>query len=97
MLFIIHVSVCFLACIFKIVQLEFQDFDIESYGRNRCPYDHLTVYDGPDTSSPLLAKLCGNNEIRDIISSGRSLFFKFTSDHMIERTGFRINVSFVMG
>ncbi|KAF9913399.1 hypothetical protein BX616_010086, partial [Lobosporangium transversale] len=48
--------------------------------------DYLTIYDGPDTSSPVIAKLCGNiwmDSTPTIYSSGPDLTAVFTSQ---ERT-----------
>ncbi|KAF9432786.1 Multiple epidermal growth factor-like domains protein 8 [Entomortierella beljakovae] len=48
-----------------------------------CGLDYLTFYDGPDTTSPVLARLCGGiwvNDLPTIYSTGPQLTAVFTSE-----------------
>ncbi|KAI1316722.1 hypothetical protein EDD11_009538 [Mortierella claussenii] len=47
-----------------------------------CGIDYLIVYDGPDTSSPVIAKLCGNiwmDSVPKLYSSGPEMTVVFSS------------------
>ncbi|KAG0201270.1 hypothetical protein BGX28_005843 [Mortierella sp. GBA30] len=47
-----------------------------------CGIDHLTLYDGPDTSSPVIAELCGNiymDSTPTLYSSGPSMTAVFST------------------
>ncbi|KAG0367832.1 Multiple epidermal growth factor-like domains protein 8 [Gamsiella multidivaricata] len=47
-----------------------------------CGIDYLTLYDGPDTSSPVIAKLCGNiwmDSVPTLYSSGPVMTAVFTT------------------
>jgi cubilin len=59
--------------------------------------DELVVYDGPNSSSPLLAALSGvASDLPDlpepIQSSGGSMTVVFTSDETVQREGFVVTV-----
>jgi PKD repeat protein len=64
------------------VTLTFTSFDLES------GWDFLRVYDGPSTSSPLLASLTNNIIPTPITSTGSALTLQFTSDPSVSRDGF---------
>ncbi|KAF9153029.1 hypothetical protein BG015_004244 [Linnemannia schmuckeri] len=59
----------------SIIQLSFRSAIVLACGK-----DSLAIYDGPNTSSPLLAKLCGNywNNLPLLYSSGSQLTVVFT-------------------
>uniref|UniRef100_A0A0R3RIW4 Cubilin n=1 Tax=Elaeophora elaphi TaxID=1147741 RepID=A0A0R3RIW4_9BILA len=40
------------------IRLLFRDFDIY-FGGDHCPYDSLTIYDGPTNKHPIIRKICG--------------------------------------
>jgi hypothetical protein len=50
-------------------------------------YDFLYIYDGPDSSYPLIATYTGSFADVDICASGQCLTFKFTSDYSIIGNG----------
>ncbi|XP_030830867.1 procollagen C-endopeptidase enhancer 1-like [Strongylocentrotus purpuratus] len=70
----------------KVMQLSFEVFDIES--DRLCGQDSLTVYDGTSTSDPRLAILCRDTIPESLLSTGRSLFLVFKSDHYGSGQGF---------
>jgi hypothetical protein len=68
----------------------FEEFDTES------GYDKLFVYDGPSTSATLLGTYMGTTSPGTITSSGGSITFKFTSDNLINKSGWQATLSCVM-
>ena len=81
----------------QIIRLEFISFDvqfnIEFLHNASCSNDNVNIYDGADSSSPLLAVFCGSMLPGDVISSSRSLFVTFESDTSVTASGFEINYS----
>jgi len=71
----------------KQMQISFNSFNVES------GYDYLYIYDGPTTSSPLLATYSGTSIPADITSSGQFLTIRFTSDNTVTRPGYSIALS----
>ncbi|XP_058153894.1 cubilin [Dasypus novemcinctus] len=66
--------------------LEFEDFHLEHHPN--CTSDYLAVFDGPSTSSHLLAQLCGEQPPPPIRSSGDSLTLKLRTDEGQQGGGF---------
>ena len=60
----------------KVIKVEFLSFSLEN------TYDYLTVYDGADTSAPLLGNFTGNIITNEFVSTAEdgSLTFVFSSD-----------------
>ncbi|XP_045516085.1 cubilin-like [Pieris brassicae] len=77
----------------KIIQLSFQDFDIEDNRFYNCQYDYVEVRDGPTSNSSLLGRYCGGSDHIPPIqtSSFNYLFIGFHSDMSISGTGFFAN------
>ena len=75
----------------QVAAIEFEDFDVEPQAQ--CRYDALTVYNGPDENEPILAKLCGPNIPRDLRGKTNELFVVFTSDHSVQKKGFKARYS----
>ncbi|XP_028042901.1 cubilin homolog [Bombyx mandarina] len=77
----------------KVIQLSFQDFDIEDNHYYNCQYDNLEIRDGPNINSSLLGKYCGGSDhIPPVqISTHNYMYLKFTSDLSISGTGFYAN------
>ncbi|MCS7075127.1 MAG: glycosyl hydrolase family 18 protein [Bacteroidia bacterium] len=63
------------------VQLQFTSFDLENN------YDYLRIYDGADTTMPLLANLTGNTLPPIYNSSNFALTLYFTSDNATVKPG----------
>ncbi|XP_075044746.1 embryonic protein UVS.2-like [Mixophyes fleayi] len=74
------------------VSLVFQDFDMQS--STDCTSDYLRVYDGPNTSSPvLLDKVCGNELPPSLVSSTNTMLLEFVSGEGGAGTGFKASYS----
>lgn len=71
------------------VRLVFEDFDLEKH--KDCIYDHVTVYDGNTTGSPIIGKYCGTTKPPEQISTREQLLVVFISDHTTENSGFNIS------
>uniref|UniRef100_A0A8C1I6Q0 Cubilin (intrinsic factor-cobalamin receptor) n=1 Tax=Cyprinus carpio TaxID=7962 RepID=A0A8C1I6Q0_CYPCA len=71
------------------VELSFGDFHLEN--SINCNYDYLAVYDGDSTSSPEVAKLCGNQIPPPISSSRENMYVKLRTDSIIHTGGFLAN------
>ncbi|XP_026250598.2 tolloid-like protein 2 [Urocitellus parryii] len=69
------------------VKLTFNEFEIEQH--QECAYDHLEMYDGPDTLAPILGRFCGSKKPDPVVASGSSLFLRFYSDASVQRKGFQ--------
>lgn len=69
------------------IVLNFISFDFENY------FDSLVVYDGPNTSSPVIGYYTGNSLPFQVVSSGGSLTIKQQSDFTINASGFELNWS----
>ncbi|XP_056007158.1 mucin-22-like isoform X34 [Ostrea edulis] len=73
------------------VRLEFVYLNVE-LDSGIC-YDYVELYNGSSTSSPLIAKVCGDTVPTTIyISTGSALTVKFLSDDQQTKTGFYANV-----
>ncbi|MGE5425272.1 MAG: C10 family peptidase, partial [Syntrophothermus sp.] len=56
---------------------------------NLASSDYLTVYDGPNTSAPVLSQMSGNNlPPAPVVSSGPRMLLKFTSNSSVTKNGF---------
>lgn len=65
----------------------FNEFEIEQH--QECTYDHLEVYDGPDSLAPILGRFCGSKKPDPVVASSSSLFLRFYSDASVQRKGFQ--------
>ncbi|XP_063293601.1 embryonic protein UVS.2-like [Pelobates fuscus] len=76
------------------VFLQFSAFDVQ--GSPSCSSDYLKVYDGANTSSPvLLDRACGTGQVPSLVSSGNLMLLEFASDSSITATGFKGSYSTV--
>ena len=76
----------------QILKLEFLTFDVEYHPD--CFYDRLTIVDGDGVATPTVNKmLCGSGLLDTFMSSESSLVLKFISDHVVQKTGFKANIS----
>lgn len=79
------------------VDLIFNSFDIEAGQSGSCNYDYLEIYDGPNTSSPLIDTYCNNNVPPGTVSSsGSSITIVFHSDPGVEEAGYEIQWNCVL-
>ncbi|CAG0891432.1 unnamed protein product [Darwinula stevensoni] len=60
------------------IRLEFRDFDL-FYGGPHCPFDYVRVYDGLETSAPLVGTYCGQRRNLVIYSSTENLLITLTT------------------
>lgn len=76
----------------KSVHLRFLEFQVEGdTNRHRCPHDHLTIWNGSDSSAPLIGKFCNSNPPPPVVcSSGNTLRLKFRSDDALAWKGFHL-------
>ena len=74
-----------------VVKLTFEDFDVEPH--QNCSFDHVAVYDGNSTDSPLLLLHCGQNlpDPSVISSSGNQMYLRLKADDSISSKGFKAN------
>ncbi|KAJ8032587.1 G-protein coupled receptor Mth2 [Holothuria leucospilota] len=88
----------------QVIEVTFLTLDLEE--DDNCLKDSLTVnihisfqfYDGDSYSSMVLARLCGFNFPTHVIkTSGEDLYIVFTTNNVITRTGFSVQVNFVTG
>jgi len=63
------------------IYLNFDQFNTETN------YDFVTIYDGPNANSPMIARYSGTYA-EPVSSSGEQLYIVFTSDSSITRSGF---------
>ncbi|KAI0222187.1 Cubilin [Lamellibrachia satsuma] len=75
----------------KRVQLHFLSFELEA--STDCSFDSVNIYDGHDTSAPLLQTSCGHTVPGDIASSGDTMFVRFKTDHSGTYGGFSVYYS----
>ncbi len=66
------------------VKLHFTQFSMEN------TYDFLYVYDGPNTTSPVLGSFTGATIPADITSTGSSITIRQTSDQNVNAAGYTI-------
>lgn len=77
------------------IQLIFTLFDLES--EQNCGYDYLKIYDGINTSAPLLGTWCGNNSPDTVVAynSTGALTFRFHSDPSVVGQGWEASLACV--
>ena len=72
------------------VVVNFSEFELES--NSTCSYDYLSIYDGPDASSPLIGTYCGTDS-PGMVSGSNGLTFVFHSDGSVTKAGWVADVS----
>uniref|UniRef100_A0A673AMU3 Cubilin n=1 Tax=Sphaeramia orbicularis TaxID=375764 RepID=A0A673AMU3_9TELE len=78
-----------------VVDLKFNTFHLEA--SSSCRYDFVAVYDGADTSAPLLGKFCGAALPPDLRSGTNQLFIVFRTDASVNGIGWRATYSETLG
>ena len=76
---------------FQRIKLDFEFFNLE--GGSVCQYDNLTIYDGLNTSSPMLSVFCGDVIPQSLSSSGNVMFLELLTDHSVSGYGFVATVT----
>lgn len=71
------------------VRVTFSSFNIES------SWDYLYIYDGPNTSSPLIGTYTGTTSPGTVTSTGGCLTFRFYSDGSVVYSGWTASISCV--
>lgn len=81
----------------SVLKVEFSAFALESH--STCNYDYLKVYNGPNTSAPLLGTWCGTNSPGTILADNAtgSLTFVFHSDISVTGSGWEASLSCLSG
>lgn len=74
------------------VSATFQELSLEAHAQ--CGYDSVSLFDGPDPSSPPLGKYCNVNT-GTIASTGPSMFVLFESDNSLNIGRFSLSWTFV--
>ncbi|KAH9509836.1 Dorsal-ventral patterning tolloid-like protein 1 [Bulinus truncatus] len=75
------------------VNLSFSDIVME--GGEGCPYDYISINDGPNTSTPLLGRYCNADILPNVLSSKAFLHISFKSDGSASSRGFKAAFSTV--
>lgn len=60
------------------LRLEFRDFDL-FYGGAHCPFDYMTIYDGPDNMVEKIGTYCGQMRNLVVYSTKNMLYVTFTT------------------
>lgn len=58
-----------------------------------CAYDHLEIHDGLNGKAPSLGRFCGSKKPLPVVSSGDSMFLRFSSDSSVQKRGFKASHS----
>ncbi|XP_059150383.1 protein tolkin-like [Physella acuta] len=81
----------------KLVFLRIYDINIEEC--TSCSCDALTIYDGADTTSPVLGRLCGLGDMSDIPgqlwSTSNTMYISFRTDSQNTYRGYYASISFI--
>jgi hypothetical protein len=75
------------------IKVQFLSFDVQSQAT--CSYDYLSVFDGTNTSAPLLGKYCGTNSPGNVvaINADGALTFQFHSNTSTTRPGWMAKIN----
>lgn len=75
------------------VKLHFTSFGLEG-GRN-CPFDYVTIFDGPTATGREIVSACGNHIPADVTSKSNVLYVSFHSDQGNADIGFNATYTIV--
>ncbi|XP_052697133.1 cubilin-like isoform X2 [Crassostrea angulata] len=70
----------------KVVQLQFEGFDLEDHFN--CRYDYVAVHDGMSEDDPLIGRYCGTQVPAPITSTSNVLYVRFVADYTVHKAGF---------
>ncbi|KAF4527381.1 hypothetical protein B566_EDAN015950 [Ephemera danica] len=74
------------------ILIKFLTMDMEP----ECDHDHVMVFNGPTSQSPIIGTYCGNSLPGDIQSQSNFLFITFHSDDRHQRQGFKLTAEPVL-
>ena len=60
-------------------------------------YDYVALYDGPDETSPIITKHCGQTkpDPDTFVSSGNQMYVRLKADGSVSGKGFKANYTWV--
>ncbi|XP_078495985.1 cubilin-like [Ciona intestinalis] len=70
-----------------IIRVHFQYFNLERH--TACQYDYVAVYEGPNESSRLIGKYCGQNTSFVVTGRAPNMFIRYRTDDTVPSSGFR--------
>ncbi|XP_069787318.1 cubilin [Narcine bancroftii] len=70
----------------SVIELQFEQFSLDS--STGCIADYLTIYNGIEVNSNILATLCGNHIPASILSSKNNMYIKLRTDNSRTAGGF---------
>ena len=72
-----------------VVNFEFLDLDLEHH--HNCTWDHVALYDGPDSEAPLITMQCGDSlpSPAKFSSTSNQMFVRFKADGSYSLKGFK--------
>ncbi|KAA0704371.1 Bone morphogenetic protein 1 [Triplophysa tibetana] len=73
------------------IKLAFVEIAMEAH--EECAYDHLEIHDGLNGKAPSLGRFCGSKKPSPVVSSGDSMFLRFSSDSSVQKRGFKASHS----
>jgi len=75
------------------IECQFTSFNVEWH--SSCDYDWLKIFDGSNTSSPLIGKYCGTTSPGTVTATNEdgALTFQFHSDNSVNESGWSGNIS----
>ncbi|MCB0648003.1 MAG: CUB domain-containing protein [Saprospiraceae bacterium] len=73
------------------IAFNFSSFSLQS--SSGCGSDRLVIYDGPNTSSPLIGTYCGTTSPGYVVSSGTCMTFVFISNGSTNSSGWAASIS----
>jgi hypothetical protein len=79
----------------EMIKAVFNAFDVEE--DTNCDYDWLNVFNGADTTAPLLGSFCGSINPGPFVSTTGSLTFQFNSDSSVNLAGWEADITCVGG
>ena len=82
----------------SVLVFTFTTWDVETGGG--CPFDSLTIYDGPDNQSPSLGEFCGSGAAPGTIVATNAtgeLTFEWISDAVVQMDGWEATIACTAG
>lgn len=79
-----------------VIKMTFSEFEVEF--DDDCSWDYMEIYDGENTSAPLIGKYCGTNSPGTIEATSESgcIYVKFFADALSNKKGWVANVKSIV-